>query len=92
MSHAEIEPLSGVIRVWADGGVYGDPYVWCASVRWLSREDVEILGYTNPVTRGVWRAVMNTCNKSGIKRILAVRYRAGQRIEKWIDVSKWSKE
>lgn len=91
MACAEIEPLSGVIRVWSDGGKYGDPYEWSASVRWLSRDGVEILGYTSPLTREVWRAIMATCNRSGIKRILAVRYRAGLRVEKWIDVEKWSK-
>jgi hypothetical protein len=88
---AEIEPIGGVVRVWAGGSSYGDPYEWAASVRWLSREEIEILGYTKPITRDVWRAIIKTCNESGIKKILAVRYRAGQRREKWIDVSKWSR-
>jgi len=91
VKYAEIEPLSGVIRVWPDGNKYGDPYEWSASVRWISRDAIEILGYTKPITREVWRAIIATCSKNRIEMILAVRYRAGLRVEKWIDVEKWSK-
>ena len=89
---ADIEPTSGVLRCW-DGTVvkYGEPYQWAATVRWLSRESIEILGDVKPVTREVFRAIIKRCAESGIKRILAVRYRAGQRREKWINVERWNR-
>ena len=63
---AAIESISGVIRVWHDGCVYGDPYEWVATVRWINRKTVEILGYTSRVTPSIWRAVIKECQKNGI--------------------------
>jgi hypothetical protein len=83
---AEIEPISGVIRVWVDGGVYGDPYEWVATVRWLSRDKIEILGYTTKVTPSIWKAVIKECQRLGIVSILAVSYKDRQRKEKIITV------
>lgn len=83
---AAIEPISGVIRVWMDGGVYGDPYEWVATVRWINRTSVEILGYTRRVTPGIWRAVSKECQKNGIEKVLAVSYHNGKRKEKWLRV------
>ena len=84
---ARIEPLAGVIRYWDDDAAqYGDPYQWVASVRWLAKGEVEILGYIKPLTVNIWRAVMRACKDNGIKRILAVRYQEGERVEKWIPV------
>lgn len=83
---ARIEPLTAVIRVWVDGGVYGDPYEWVATVRWLRPSQVEILGYTKKVTPSIWRAVIKECQQHKIEKILAVTYAGGKRKEKWICV------
>ena len=83
---SEIEPISGVIRVWVDGSVYGDPYEWVATVRWITRNKVEILGYTARLTPSIWKAVIKECQKRNITDILAVRYVEGTRKEKWIVV------
>lgn len=39
--HAHIEPLTGILRV---GGVYGQPYTWAVTLRYLSPSSVEALG------------------------------------------------
>jgi len=83
---AEIEPLVGVIRVWALGKVYGDPYEWVATVRYIKKDTVEILGYTKKVTKDIWKAVIKECQYKGITKILAVTYPGGKRREKWITV------
>ena len=57
------------------------------SVRWLNRTDVEIFGYNSPVTPSVWRAVRRELQSWKVNRVLAVRYRDGERVEKWIKVS-----
>ena len=84
---ARIELLAGVIRYWDnEEAQYGEPYQWVASVRWISKDEVEILGYIKPITVNIWRAVMKACKDNSIKRILAVRYQDGNRLEKWIPV------
>lgn len=83
---AGIEHLSGVIRVWQDGRKYGEPYEWCASVRYITRDTIEILGYTTKVTPSIWKAVITECQRLGIKKIIGVSYRDGQRREKHITV------
>lgn len=83
---ASIEPISGVIRVWVDGCVYGDPYEWVATVRWLNRTTIEILGYTTKVTPSIWKAVIKECQRLGIEKILATSYKDRVKREKWITV------
>lgn len=83
---ARIEPLSAVIRVWVDGCVYGDPYEWVATVRWLKPNEVEILGYTKRVTPSIWKAIIRECQAVGITSIIATSYKSGERREKRITV------
>lgn len=83
---AEIEPIVGIIRVWLPGKVYGDPYEWCATVRYLKKDTIEILGYTKKVSKECWKAIIKECQYKQITKILAVSYPNGKRKEKWITV------
>lgn len=83
---SEIESLVGVIRVWQDDKGYGDPYEWVATVRWRTRTEVEIMGYTKPVTPSIWKSVVRECQRKGITKILAVTYVDRKRKERWINV------
>jgi hypothetical protein len=84
--YARIEPLTGIIRVWVDTAKYKEPYEWCATVRYIQQDIVEILGYTKKVTPSIWKAVIKECQRRDIKKILAVSYPHGVRKEKWIMV------
>lgn len=89
---AGFEPLAGVIRVFQEGKQYGDRYEWVASVRFLMKDAIEILGYTKPVTPSIWRALRKECQRLSIRRVLAVSYRNGQRREKWINIGTSAQE
>ena len=84
---ARIEPKSAIVRVWVDDDAkYGDPYEWVAFVQWISPGKVEILGYTDRVTKSIWKAIDKECARLGIKKVLAVSYPNGERKERWMTV------
>ena len=72
-----MEPISSVIRVWQDGQKYGDAYEWVATIRWIDRNTIEILGYTKPVTPSIWKAVIREAQSMQIKTIIAKTYPEG---------------
>lgn len=89
MAHAEIEPYAGAIRFWEVDKQYGDPYDWCGSIRWRSKEEVEIGPYDTKITLTAWKEIMKACKEAGVKRILATTYPGGAGTEprqKWITV------
>ena len=96
--HATIEPISGMLRVWTekhDDSVHnsGVPYLLSATVRWLDPHSLEIMGLSIPskdddtpsMTPSIWRAIREECIKNwNIKKVLYIRYRNKEKIEKWI--------
>lgn len=74
----DIEPIAGVIRVYRSGRSYqnGDPYEWAASVRWLSRDTIEILGVDRPPSIAVWRSIRAFLedDSSGIRKVIIKRH------------------
>jgi len=83
---AEIEMLAGVIRVWNGDKKYGDPYDWVATVRAMNKNEIEILGYTRPITPSIWKSIRAELMRLEIKRVFAVQYKDGRRCERWIEV------
>lgn len=75
--NAHFEPLSGIVRVFADGYSYGDSYEWAATCRFLDPNKVEILGVTTPMTPGIWRAIVERFGEMGVETIVFVRKRGG---------------
>ena len=66
---ADIEPLTAVVRV-IPGGRYGDAYTWSATVRWLDRRAVEILGALRAPRPSEWRAVRNALRQAGVQAVI----------------------
>jgi len=81
---AEIERIAGVLRVFDEDKEYGEPYEWAATVRWLSKDEIEIMGDVAPISCSIYRAIVDECVRLGIKRALRVTYKDGIRKEKWI--------
>lgn len=80
---AQIEPLSAVVRFWHDEqSQYGDPYDWVATLRWITPNEVEVIGITKPPTPSVWRAVKAACREMGIERIVFYRMRHGEKVRR----------
>ena len=77
---AIIEPLAGVIRYWSTNNPeYGDPYQWSATVRWVNRDTIEVMGVTQVPTTEVWRAVKDCARNIGVKYITFTRFKNGVR-------------
>lgn len=75
--HANVEFLSAVVRVWDDGKSYGDPYQWAMTVRWISRDEVEILGVTLPPSIGQFKAAMRELRLLGVASVVFTRFKNG---------------
>lgn len=76
MEHtAHVEILSGIVRVFAPGKKYGDPYDWAVTVRWVSPDTVEYLGALRSPTRHEIRAMCRELCKLGVVYVLMKRLR-----------------
>lgn len=82
--HAKAEPLASILRVFADGNDYGDPYEWVATIRYRTTTEIEITGNIKRPTPQIWKAIALWCKEQGITRVLVVRMEDGQRTERWI--------
>lgn len=84
---AEAEPIASTLRIFPGGSRHGDPYVLATTVRYLSCDSIELMGFVEPSAVpmvGVWRAIAKWCKANGIKRVLIVRYENGKRTERWL--------
>ena len=75
---AQVEWIAGVLRVWAPGKQYGDPYEFSASVRCIDRETVEIMGVVKAPTHDEVRVIINELLRLGIKRAVWTRMENGE--------------
>jgi len=55
-------------------------------IRFINQTEIEIKLLDKRITKDAWIAVIEECKRHGIKRIMAIRYRFGKPVEKWIDV------
>jgi hypothetical protein len=67
-----IEPIAGIVRV---GGAYGQPYAWCATVRYLSPTHIQLDGMIRAPRPSEWRTVRALCRAALIERVTFLRYR-----------------
>jgi len=74
---AYFEPICGVIRVRAPNTCHGADASWCASVRFVSLTEVEILGATTAPTGEEWKAVLNALSRLGVDNVFYRRYKGG---------------
>lgn len=82
-----LEPLVSLLRVFAPGKTFGDPYEWSCTVK-HDGDMVEFLGQDKPITPSIWRAILVECRARGIKAIEFER-KAGARIGRHrLDVTK----
>ncbi len=85
--NCHIEPTAGVIRVFADGHGYGDPYTFAASLRWIDRETAEVLAALRAPTPSEWRAMRQAARQMRLKALVYLRrYPDGRSREVRIDV------
>lgn len=92
--HAEIEHLTSVLRVWPDDKKYGDPY-WGVVVRWINREEAELMLQQQKLTTEIHRAAMVAADKLGLKRILVRTYpdgAGGPELVRWLNVPSRDKQ
>ena len=82
METAYIEPIGGVIRVFADGKTYGDKYEYSAAFRTLSNTRVEVIGIMTAPTPSQWRAMSKCFVKAGYTEHVVTRIRADGTVEK----------
>lgn len=75
---AHMEHLASVIRVGRDGFKYGDPYTFSATVKWISTEEVEIVGALRAPTMSEYKAFFELCKEIGIKTMIVTRIKNGQ--------------
>ena len=68
---------------------HGDPFTWSATVRWINGDSVELIGVDAPMTKSVWRDVMNELHRLGIKRFLIHRRRGQSQSWRWFNVKKY---
>jgi len=68
-TRADIEPLAAVVRV-IPSGAYGDPYTWSATLRWLDRYTVEVMGAMRAPRPSEWRAVRAALRKAEVRRVV----------------------
>jgi len=84
--NAHLEPLAAVLRVFPDGQTYGSPYIWSATVRYLGKDTVEILGVCNPVTPKIRRAIIDEMRRQSIRKVIFVRRVGGRVRNRMIEV------
>ena len=76
---AHVEPISGILRVFAEGHEYGDPYEWACTVRWISRRVVELCGVTAPPRPSHLRAMRAELLRFGAE-VLVMRRRGRKKV------------
>ena len=86
MTHAELEPLTSGIRVWADGHAFPDPHTWCGVARYLNRRTVEICLADHAPTLSEWHAIMNELARDGVTRLMFRRFKHGIESTRWLKV------
>lgn len=73
---AHIEKISGIIRVFDEGcEAYKDEYEWCATLRWLEDDIVEVMGAMSAPTPSQWRAIKTALKDIGVKGAVFKRIR-----------------
>ena len=65
---------------------HGDPYTWTVVVKFMSSDHVELVGIDAPVTKTVWRDVMNELHRLGVKRFLIHRIGNEEETWRWLEV------
>jgi hypothetical protein len=89
---AQINHLISQLRIFeSNDAKYGEPYAISAIIKWIDSESIEISGLDRAITIPAWKAVLKLCQEMKIKRVLAVRYRNGVPVDRWIDVPKEKK-
>jgi hypothetical protein len=71
--HAELEPLTALVRVFEPGCGYGRPYSYVATIRWLNPETAEVMGVLHAPTPGQWRAIRKALKQVGVRRAIIQR-------------------
>lgn len=75
------------LRLFAhDGAKFGDKYQLFLELIWISKDEVELSGLTEKVTKDHWLCIRDAFEKIGIRRVLCKRYRNGVLHERWQDV------
>jgi len=90
---AWLEPYAAVLRVGDSDAKHYDPYHFCSTVRYLSIDEVEIVGRVKDlddepgICKEDWEAITKCFREANVKRILFKRVnKAGRTREKWLDL------
>jgi len=98
--HAEIEFLSGVIRVWIDGKRRPDPWDYAATLRWINPHTVEVMAVKDgpgshehqltALSMAQVRAMAKALYASGVTDAFWTRYEDGAERRHHVDVRRWA--
>lgn len=83
----EIQHRISNLRLWEhDGSKFGDKYQLFLELIWLSKDEVELSGLTEKVSKEHWLCIRDEFERLGIRRVLCKRYRNGELQERWQNV------
>lgn len=85
---AHVEILSGIVRVFAPGKSYGDPYGWAATLRWVDHESVEYLGALRAPSWEEREAMTLKLREIGVRFVVIKRIKDGREKVAKLDISK----
>ena len=76
MAIALIENLSSLVRVFDnDDAVYGEPYQWSCTLRWISPTTIEAIGIDRLPTKAQLKALHEALHSLGVERVKYSRRR-----------------
>ena len=87
---SEVLPRACLIRQGSHCEKHGDPYEWTVVVKFMSSDHAELVGIDAPVTKTVWRDVMQELHRLGIKCFLIHRIRGNERSWRWLKVKNYA--
>lgn len=88
---AHTEPLASIIRVFKSEDSYGDEYLWCCTLRWISPIKVELCGVIDFPNFEYRHAIGKTLWKMGVKEVIFTRKKDNQERTVVIDVDNMAK-
>jgi len=84
--HVDIEPISGILRVFAEDKQYGDKYVWACTVKYVDAHTIELMGVIEAPTPSICRAFVKHFRQNNYKHIIITRMKAGERIDRVVNI------
>lgn len=81
MAVARIEHLASLVRIFDnESAVYGEPYQWSCTLRWISPSTIEAIGVDRLPSKAQLRALHEALHALGVQQVKYSRRREDGRI------------